>query len=69
MLGWRKTPGAEVAYERREYSVRYRVNSRGLRGPERGYEKPAGTPRVLALGDSFVEAFMADDAGTVTSRL
>lgn len=69
VLGWRKTPGADVVYDRREYQVRYRVNRRGLRGPERGYEKPAGTPRVLALGDSFVEAFMADDAGTVTSRL
>ena len=67
VLGWRKTPGAAVAYDRREYHVEYRVNGRGLRGPERGYEKTA--PRVLALGDSFVEAFMADDASTVTSRL
>jgi lysophospholipase L1-like esterase len=58
-----------VSYDRREYRVAYRVNARGLRGPERGYEKPAGTARVLALGDSFVEAFMADDASTVTSRL
>lgn len=69
VLGWRKTPGAQVAYDRREYHVEYRVNSRGLRGPERAYEKTAGVARVLALGDSFVEAFMADDARMVTSRL
>jgi SGNH hydrolase-like domain, acetyltransferase AlgX len=67
--GWRKTPGAVVAYDRREYHVEYRVNSHGLRGPDRDYAKPAGVSRVLALGDSFVEAFMVDDAHTVTARL
>ena len=69
VLGWRKTPGASVAYDRREYHVEFRVNSRGLRGPERGYDKPAGVARVLALGDSFVEAFMVDEPQTVTARL
>jgi hypothetical protein len=69
VLGWRKTPGAQVVYDRREYHVEYRVNGRGLRGPERAYEKTPGAPRILALGDSFVEAFMADDPRTVTSRL
>lgn len=33
------------------YSIR--INQHGLRGPERPFEKPAGTTRVLALGDSF----------------
>jgi hypothetical protein len=69
VLGWRKTPGARVVYDRREYHVEYRVNSRGLRGPERAYARTPGAARVLALGDSFVEAFMADDARTATSRL
>jgi hypothetical protein len=69
VLGWRKTPGAPVVYDRREYHVEFRINSRGLRGPERGYEKPAGVARVLALGDSFVEAFMVADARTLTARL
>jgi hypothetical protein len=69
VLGWRKTPGAPVVYDRRDYHAEFRVNSRGLRGPERPYDKTPGTPRVLALGDSFVEAFMVDDARTVTSRL
>jgi lysophospholipase L1-like esterase len=69
VLGWRKQPGARVVYDRREYHVEYQVNSRGLRGPDRGYAKSNGVPRVLALGDSFVEAFMADDPATVTARL
>jgi hypothetical protein len=69
VLGWRKTPGARVVYDRREYHTEFRLNRRGLRGPERAYEKPAGMARVLALGDSFVEAFMVDDRHTVTARL
>jgi lysophospholipase L1-like esterase len=69
VLGWHKTPGAAVRYERRDYSSEFRVNSRGLRGPERPYEKRPGARRVLALGDSFVEAFMVPDAQTVTARL
>jgi hypothetical protein len=69
VLGWRKTPGAAVVYDRREYHVEYRVNSQGLRGPDRPHAKPAGVARVLALGDSFVEAFMVEDAQTVTARM
>jgi len=69
ILSWRKTPGAHVVYDRREYHVEYTVNRHGLRGPDRPYAKPAGTRRVLALGDSFVEAFMVDDTQTVTARL
>src|SRR5688572_33150429 len=69
VLGWRKKPGAQVAYHRREYDAEYRVNSPGLRGPERAYEKTPGVPPVLALGDSFVEAFTADEASTLTTRL
>jgi hypothetical protein len=69
VLGWRKTPGAAVVYDRRDYHSEFRINSRGLRGPERPYEKPPGIVRVLALGDSFVEAFRVGDAQTVTARL
>ena len=35
-----------------------KFNSRGLRGPERGYEKPAGTFRTLLLGDSFTDGYI-----------
>jgi len=40
-----------------------------LRGPDRPYARTPGVARILALGDSFVEAFMVDDAHTVTARL
>jgi hypothetical protein len=69
VLGWRKTPGASVRFERRDFTSELRVNARGLRGPERPYEGADGVPRVLALGDSFVEAFMVEDALTPTARL
>ncbi len=68
-LGWRKKPGARVRYERREYRTEVAINSLGLRDPERAYAAPAGTFRVLALGDSFVEGYTVDMDRTVTQVL
>lgn len=69
LLGWRKRPGARVRYERREYTVDVAINGHGLRDAERGYEAPPGAFRVLALGDSFVEAFMVPAEQMLTRRL
>jgi hypothetical protein len=69
VLGWRKTPGAHVLYDRRDFHTEFAVNAKGLRGPDRPYEKPAGASRVLLLGDSFTEAFMVPDDQTVAARL
>jgi len=69
VLGWRKKPGASVRFERRDFTSEFVLNPRGLRGPDRPYERGAGVARVLALGDSFVEAFMVEDALTPTARL
>lgn len=69
ILGWGKVPGARVVYRRREYTVEVAINSRGLRDPERGYEMRAGTARVLALGDSFVEGYSVSMPLTVTQVL
>ena len=69
ILGWSKKPGARVTYRRREYTVEVAVNSHGLRDPERGYATPAGTLRLLALGDSFVEGYSVPFAQTVSQVL
>lgn len=57
LLGWHKRPGARVTYHRREYTTEVAINSHGLRDAERDYVVPPGTCRVLAVGDSFVEAY------------
>ena len=69
VLGWRKKPNAAATYKRREYTVEVRINSQGLRDPERPVEPKGGTFRVLALGDSFVEGYTVDLGQTVTQRL
>jgi lysophospholipase L1-like esterase len=69
ILGWRKTAGARVVYRRREYTVEVAVNRLGLRDPERGYEAPPGTFRILALGDSFIEGYTVPLPETATQVL
>lgn len=69
VLGWVKRAGASARFERREYTVDVRINRRGLRDPEREYEAPAGTVRILALGDSFLEGYTVPLGSTVTQAL
>jgi len=69
ILGWSKIPGARAVYRRREYTVEVAINRHGLRDPERGYETPAGTARILALGDSFIEGYTVPLAQTATQVL
>ena len=68
-LGWDKPPGEETVYLHSEYQVIFRVNSRGLRGPERDYAKPPGVTRVLLLGDSFVEGYTVGEEALVSTVL
>ena len=58
--GWKKTS---------EYTTWVEVNSRGLRGVERDLVKPAGTSRVLVLGDSFTFAEQVGQPETFVQRL
>lgn len=69
ILGWRKIPRARVVYNRREYKVEVVINGLGLRDPERGYEAPPGTARILALGDSFIEGYSVPLPQTATQIL
>lgn len=65
-LGWKHRPGAEDSY----WGERVKINSHGMRGPERGPEKPAGVRRVLVLGDSVVFGLgLEDDAETLPALL
>jgi SGNH hydrolase-like domain, acetyltransferase AlgX len=68
-LGWDKPPGGEARIRRAEFDIEIRINSLGLRGPEYGYAKPAGTKRVLILGDSFAEGYYVDEPDTARAVL
>jgi lysophospholipase L1-like esterase len=48
-------PNASGFYKSLEFNVSYSINSLGLRDREMSRKKPAGTKRVLMLGDSFTE--------------
>jgi hypothetical protein len=58
--GWIKSP---------QFTVRIDINPMGLRDPRQSYEKPPGTFRVLALGDSYVEGAQVQGNETVSARL
>ncbi len=59
LLGSRHIPGKSGWWtqEDHEFLVPIHINEDGWRGPRRTREKPAGTFRVLVLGDSFSEGF------------
>jgi lysophospholipase L1-like esterase len=65
VLGWRKRPGAGATFHRREYKTHVNVNELGLRDRPRSYEAN-GSFRILALGDSFVEAYSVPLEHSVT---
>ena len=69
VLGWEKTPGVTLHVKRSEFDVVIRTNSRGLRGPERDYACPAGTHRVLVLGDSFAAGYYVNEEQTLAAVL
>ena len=64
-LRYRLAPGfrAEVA------GVEYRVNSLGLRGPEVVQPKPAGTKRVVLVGDSYAFGLGVAEAEGIAAQL
>jgi hypothetical protein len=72
LYGWRNIPNAkgwESCYG--ECQVYVEINSKGLRDHEIPYEKPAGTQRVLLLGDSMTAAMqvpLEDTFGKVSEQ-
>jgi hypothetical protein len=69
VLGWTNARSAGQRIRRAEYDVTIRINSRGQRGPERDYEKPDGTRRVLLLGDSFAEGYYVPEEASARAVL
>ncbi len=65
----RFTPGASGHYKTTEFDVVYTINQQGLRNPETTLRKPAGTGRILMLGDSFTEGDGVEYHETFSSRL
>jgi lysophospholipase L1-like esterase len=50
---WRLRPHVDAVWSTAEYEEHSRTSSLGLRGPELAAERPPGTVRILAVGDSF----------------
>jgi hypothetical protein len=68
-LGWRLTPGLRVKRETDEYVSAETINSWGFRTPEIAIEKPAGTKRVVVVGDSHTEGYTVNDDETYARHL
>src|SRR5687767_1736172 len=64
-LGWSNRPGARGHVVVREaetpFDYRARINSLGLRDPERTVAKPQGVRRIVLLGDSMTWGWGAND--------
>lgn len=73
VIGWSFIPGASYKFVAPEgcpgWGSSGRINSHGLRDYEYGYAKPPGTFRILALGDSYTEAFQFELDRTWTKLL
>lgn len=57
VLGWEKKPDVEGYFQRGNVKIHEKLNSKGLRSTDYGYDKPANTYRILFLGDSFTEGY------------
>lgn len=75
-MGWEVHPEPGAGYTLMQPGSRYEwqgipvvVNGHGLRGPETTYEKPAGTFRILNLGDSVVMGWGVREEETYGRRL
>jgi lysophospholipase L1-like esterase len=69
VYGWSHEPGKTGGFAAHGFDTTVRINSLGYRGPERSYARPAGTRRVVVLGDSFVWGFGVEQEALFTTVL
>ena len=63
----RHRPSFRYTYARAEFSNAIAWNALGMRGPEVAGRRTPGVPRVLVLGDSFVEGKQVGDDAVLTA--
>ncbi len=71
LFGWWHVPhsGGTFHSDYNEFEAEVRINARGLRDREIGYDNPEEAFRVLSLADSFGEALQVDLAETYHKQL
>ncbi|MCC6178772.1 MAG: SGNH/GDSL hydrolase family protein [Chloroflexi bacterium] len=69
VYGFFHRPGVSGWVRTSEFTSFVKFNTQGLRGPEVAVPKPAGTFRVLVLGDSVVEGAQVPVESTMAARL
>lgn len=68
-IGWSLQPDVTYHYRMRTDLVPVQHNSKGFHDEEHSYGNPAGIPRIVVLGDSFMEAFSVRSEETFYSQL
>jgi len=68
-LGWRPVPNVAFHYTTSIGTVEDRQNSHGMNEPERTFEKPPETFRILVIGDSFTQALEVRYEDRFTTKL
>jgi hypothetical protein len=69
VLHHRFIPASRGRHCTNEFEVSYTINALGLRDREVPLRKPAGTKRILMLGDSFTEGDGVEQEQTFSSRI
>lgn len=69
VLGWRLQPGARYRYIGMDYRARVEYNADGWRDVEPPASGPTAAPRILVLGDSYLEGYTVDLEQTFHRRL
>ncbi len=71
LLGWRGRPNLSCVYRHALFNLVFPIeqNDAGFRDRDRSFAKPAGTTRVLCVGDSYTWAWGLDADVAYTRRL